>query len=259
MVEFKSHKPGTFCWVDLATSAPEEAKKFYNALFGWEAEDEPAGEGMVYTMLKIKGKPVAALYKMNPEMQKMNIPPHWTSYFTVENADETMEKATKAGGKPVMEVFDVGDNGRMALFSDSVGAHLAAWQPKESIGASYKYIPGAIAWAEHGSGDPEKAIPFYESVFGWSSKTQKYGEGDYTTFFLGEEMVAGMYKMPADMKGVPPHWLPYFSTADIAQNIETIEKNGGKIIMPKTNFEGVGDVVIFSDPQGAVSGIVQPA
>ncbi len=37
------YEPGTFCWVDLATTDPASAKTFYGELFGREAEDMPAG------------------------------------------------------------------------------------------------------------------------------------------------------------------------------------------------------------------------
>ncbi len=30
------HAPGTFSWVDLATSDREGAKSFYGGLFGWD-------------------------------------------------------------------------------------------------------------------------------------------------------------------------------------------------------------------------------
>lgn len=30
-----SHAPGTFAWVDLRTTDPADAKRFYAELFGW--------------------------------------------------------------------------------------------------------------------------------------------------------------------------------------------------------------------------------
>ena len=49
------YEPGTFCWVDLATTDPAGAKAFYGELFGWEAEDIPVGEAGAYTMLRLDG------------------------------------------------------------------------------------------------------------------------------------------------------------------------------------------------------------
>ena len=42
-----SYEPGTFCWVDLATTDPEGAKTFYGELFGWEASDAGDGTAML--------------------------------------------------------------------------------------------------------------------------------------------------------------------------------------------------------------------
>ncbi|NER82149.1 MAG: hypothetical protein F6K42_21830, partial [Leptolyngbya sp. SIO1D8] len=64
MAEFTSYEPGTFCWVDLATTDAEKAKKFYGELFGWGATDVLNEEGMTYTMLEKAGKNVCALYQM---------------------------------------------------------------------------------------------------------------------------------------------------------------------------------------------------
>ena len=63
------YEPGTFCWVDLATTDPEGAKAFYSALFGWNAVDMPVGDGSVYTLLRLNGDDVAALSEMQPDMR----------------------------------------------------------------------------------------------------------------------------------------------------------------------------------------------
>lgn len=43
MEEIKQHSPGTFSWIDLATTNLDAAKKFYSELFGLKAVDTPAG------------------------------------------------------------------------------------------------------------------------------------------------------------------------------------------------------------------------
>lgn len=35
MPEVTSYEPGTFCWVELATTDPKKAKSFYASLFAW--------------------------------------------------------------------------------------------------------------------------------------------------------------------------------------------------------------------------------
>ena len=49
MGERTSYAPGTFCWVGLATSDPAAAERFYMGLFGWDAEELPAGPVGTFT------------------------------------------------------------------------------------------------------------------------------------------------------------------------------------------------------------------
>ena len=96
MQETEKYKPGTFCWVELATTDGDAAKKFYTELFGWTGNDMPVGPGMTYTILLLdgqEGKDVGALFQMTPEMTAQGIPPNWLSYVSVTNADESAAKA----------------------------------------------------------------------------------------------------------------------------------------------------------------------
>ena len=108
MPEVTSHAPGSFCWIELGTSDPDAAKKFYSGLFGWEAQDTPAGPDMIYTMLTIRGLDIGAMYKLGEEESKHGVPPHWNTYVAVGSADEAARKAASLGGTVVMEAFDVG-------------------------------------------------------------------------------------------------------------------------------------------------------
>ncbi len=257
MQEYTNHKPGTFCWVDLSTTDTDGAKKFYSAVFGWEIQDIPVGEGMVYTMLNIKGKAVAALAEMQPEQRQMGLPPFWLSYIAVEDAAETIAKVKGAGGSVMAEAFDVMEEGRMGLFADPEGAVTGIWQAKNHIGSSYKNVPNSLCWVEHGSHNPEPTLPFYKKVFDWNPETKDMGGMKYTTFFIGEEMAGGLYVMDDTMKDIPSHWLPYFLVDNIDTAISKITGLGGQIIMPKMFAEGVGHFSVFRDPQGAVAGLVQ--
>lgn len=77
-----SYEPGTFSWVDLTTTDTGGAKRFYCDLFGWEAEDMPAGGGAMYTMLRLRGQDVAALSEQREDERSHAVPAHWNSYVT---------------------------------------------------------------------------------------------------------------------------------------------------------------------------------
>ncbi len=103
------YEPGTFCWVDLATTDPAGAKAFYGELFGWEVEDMPAGEGATYTMARLDGDYVCGLYEMDAAQREQGVAPHWFSYVSVESADAAVSRARELGGTVYGEAFDVLD------------------------------------------------------------------------------------------------------------------------------------------------------
>jgi hypothetical protein len=146
MVEKSKHDPGTFCWVELATSDGAAAKKFYTSLFGWTVDDVPGGGG-IYTMLQKNGKDAGALYQLGPEQQ--GVPPHWNSYVCVQSADGTAAVAKKLGGNIIMEPFDIMEHGRMAVVQDPTGAVFSLWQPKGHIGAQVVNEPAWPIFGDH--------------------------------------------------------------------------------------------------------------
>jgi predicted enzyme related to lactoylglutathione lyase len=256
MTEMTEYKPGTFSWIDLATTDADGAKKFYQKLFGWSTTDNPAGPDMVYTMAELGGKPVAALYQQGAEQQSQGIPPHWLSYVTVANAAETAEKAKSLGGNVLMDAFDVMEAGRMALIQDPTGATFAIWQPQQHIGAHLVNEYGALIWNELATTDKNVATDFYTKLFGWSSQTQEMPSGPYTSFMNGESMAAGMLEMTEEWGNIPPHWMVYFGTDDCDATVATAKELGGTILVDPTDIPSVGRFAVLQDPQGAAFSVI---
>src|SRR6187549_3004885 len=99
--------PGVPCWVDTSQPDPEAAVDFYTGLFGWECEDTmPPGSEGKYFIARLRGGDVAAVGSI-PE----GAPPiaMWNTYIWVESADQTAAKVRDAGGRVLMEPFDVTD------------------------------------------------------------------------------------------------------------------------------------------------------
>jgi len=253
------HEHGMFSWTDLSTSDPAAAKKFYGALFGWASEDMPAGPGMVYTMCKLNGSDAAAITQQRDDEKSGGVPPHWNAYITVDNVDERTKKAQSAGGKVLMQPFDVMDVGRMSVVADPTGAALCLWQAKKHIGAQITGDPGSICWAELMTTNVDTAGKFYTSVFGWKAEPQSQVPGmNYTVFKLGDAPVTGMMPNPKDMQKVPPFWLCYFATANCDATAKKAKELGGKLIVEPTDIPQVGRFAVIADPQGAGFGILQP-
>lgn len=124
---------GEFCWNELMTSDTAKAKEFYSGLFGWESTDMDMGE-MTYTLFKHKSSEEKGLGGMMqiPAEHKGQIPPHWMSYVSVTDVDESLKKAQSLGAKVLVPVTPVSDFGRFAVIQDPQGASIALWQNLKS-------------------------------------------------------------------------------------------------------------------------------
>jgi uncharacterized protein len=252
MGERTSHPPGTISWTDLATSDQEGAKQFYAGMFGWEYEDMPAGEGVVYTMAKVRGRTVAAIAPQQAEEAAQGVPPHWNVYVTVEDVDATAQKVGEAGGQLFAGPFDVFDAGRMAVLADPAGAALCLWQPGTNIGAELVNAPGAMTWADCASTDPAAAQAFYATLLGWRFD-QMSEEPPYWVIFNGERSQGGMTVPPP---GVPSNWFPYFGAIGIEETMQIAESFGGKPFLGPIEVPN-GRFALIQDPQGAPFAILE--
>ncbi|RMD97000.1 MAG: VOC family protein [Calditrichaeota bacterium] len=257
MSEIHKHTPNTFCWVELATSDALAGKDFYSSLFGWQTHEAPMEGGDPYIMLQLRGKDIGAMYQLIPQQREQGVPPHWLSYISVENADETAERAKSLGGKVVMGPMDVFDAGRMAMLQDPFGATFAIWQPNQHPGAGVINEPGTFCWQELATPDKQAASQFYTGLFNWTPNVQKMGETEYTSFMVGKQPAAGMWELSGEYANIPPHWMVYFAVQNCDEAVEKARNLGAKIANPPTDIPGVGRFSVIQDPQDALFSIIQ--
>jgi hypothetical protein len=256
----ESYAPGTFSWVELATSDGEAAKRFYGELFGWDYDDRDMGGGATYAMATRDGHHVGALY------QSDQAPPHWNSYITVKSADDTARHVADTGGEVISEAFDVFDAGRMAVLKDPQGAVFSVWEPKEHIGAGLVNEPGALTWNDLMTSDVQGAVKFYSDLFGWEAAAvtpegrpedehADPQEAERVSIRNEERLNGGIAKLPEGMGEAPPHWIVYFSVEDADAAARKIDELGGKIVVGPLEVPA-GKLAMAQDPQGALFGIV---
>lgn len=254
MAETVEFPPGAFCWVDLATTDPEAAKRFYGELFGWEAEDLAVGEGTTYTMWRLRGAAVAAVSAQMDDERGAGIPPHWSSYVSVESADEAAARARSLGAHVHMDPFDVMDAGRMSIVTDPQGAVFVLWEGRRHKGAEVINEPGSLVWNHLLTHDPPAAAEFYSSLLGWS--TEPAGDGS-TLVRAGELLYGGIGELPPGEGGeMPPNWAVFFTVEDIAAACERVGALGGAVLQPPSRI-GWGTIAVVADPQGAAFGIFE--
>src|ERR1700752_3496679 len=113
MPERDGYMPGVPCWIDTSQPDPDAAADFYRGLFGWELEDVmPAESEGKYLIARLGGGDVAAVASIPEGAPPMAV---WNTYIWVESADQTAAQVRAAGGKVLMEPFDVMNAGRMAV------------------------------------------------------------------------------------------------------------------------------------------------
>jgi uncharacterized protein len=248
MPEMTRYEHGVPSWVDMGTHDLSAAVRFYSELFGWEGQDmgEEAGH---YTIVSKAGKQVAAI---GPAQDPG--PPRWTTYINVDDADEVARKAGSAGAKVIVAPMDVMSAGRMAIFMDTTGAVIAAWQPGQHTGAQLVNEAGAFIWSELTTSDVAKSKAFYSEVFGWG-----WGGGDdYAEAQVAGRTIAGLMPRRADMPAdMPDNWLVYFGAANVDADVRKATDLGASVIAGPADIPGTGRFAVFTDPQGAAFALFQ--
>lgn len=121
------NEPGAMTWNELATRGVDKAMPFYQELVGW-SWNPMEGSPTPYHLATMGERQIAGAMDMD-EVWPAEVPPHWDVYFSVEDADKSLAKAEKLGGKSMAGPIDVPDVGRIYMISDPQGASLYIMQP----------------------------------------------------------------------------------------------------------------------------------
>jgi len=259
MATTTQHAPGSFCWIELATTDQSAARAFYSKLFDWEPSETPMAEGTTYTIFRNGGRDAAALHQMRSEHYPPGTPAHWLAYLAVENADQTAGRVKASGGQVLQEPFDVMESGRMALCKDPIGATFALWQSAKHSGLGVTGEPGSLSWCQLNApmSGADKAKGFYGGAFGWGFRDDPMPMGAaYTTWMAGSERRGGMMPMPPGGDHAA-HWLAYFGSANVDATATRAKELGAALMVPPTDIPGVGRFAVIQDPQGAFFAVVK--
>ena len=246
-------RAGEFCWFNMLTPAPAEAREFYSKLLGWTYVELP-GMGHI---VQVGGRDVGGLWDLAGPNTPPGTPAHIGVMVKVESADATGEKVASLGGK-ALPAFDVMDKGRMAVCFDPNGGQFDVWEPKASPGTDVDAtLAGAPSWIETMTTDAKRATPFYSGLFGWTFEVMNTTGLEYTIFKLGPEPVAGMLQITPEMGKVPSHWLTYFTVTDVEKSVKEAVELGSKLCMTMKEAPGVGRFCMLTSPQGVSFYLIQ--
>ena len=246
---------GTSTWLDLSITDTEAAKAFYSGLFGWEFED--LGESMNhYHLIRNDGALVGGLMNVSGMTCPAGdpLPPEWSVYLAVDDADARTAKATEAGGTVIVPPDAISDAGRMSVVLDATGAPIGLWQAGTLEGYEFTGTPGSPVWFELMTHRYDEAAAFYTEVFDAQlvpmAEEMSGPDFRYATNGAGESASWGLCDatrmMPEDATG----WRIYLGVDSSAAAIARVEELGGSVLdgpMPSP----FGTVATIADPEGA--------
>jgi predicted enzyme related to lactoylglutathione lyase len=240
---------GKFVWHEQVSSDPVQAQEFYSQLFGWGTEVFKPGE-VDYAMISVDGRAHGGYGRALEGAP----PPHWLSHVRVDDLDETIEKAKRAGGDLAAGPFDMSEVGRIGILEDPQGAFISAYQPAEEGPPS----EGVFVWDELGTTDVDAAQRFYEAVFGWTTTDMGPEYGGYRIFGAegAERGVGGVMALPD--ASIPPLWQPYVAVDDPDRIVAQAKELGASVVVEPMDVPNVGRLAVLRDPQGAGFGIIRP-
>src|SRR5262249_9556630 len=152
-------------------------------------------------ILSNQGEEAAILYRQTEMARAAGVPPHWTTFISVEDADATAARAARLGGTAVFrEAFDVLDAGRVAAVRDPTGGDVSLWEPCSRMGATVVDQVGAMCWNELATTDVGSAKRFFGELVGWTYDT----DAGYTTITNAGRRIGGIRSQTeAEQAGEP--------------------------------------------------------
>jgi hypothetical protein len=244
-----TYTPGKFVWRELFTKDVEGAKRFYAAMFGWNAVERPMGPDWSYTLWMLGDKQVGGMMDIGdlpPELG--TIPPHWAVSVSVPDVDAAVRAAEAEGGRALSPCKDIPQVGRFAVVQDPEGAVLNVFHSANGDPADTRPQDHEFCWENLSSTDPARVLGFYQKVVGWSAAPM----GDATVFSrqAGDETV-GVASVGQAPEGSRSYWAPFVGVKAIAPYLAKCQDLGGKVLVDRTPIPDVGAFAVVEDPTGA--------
>jgi len=164
-----------------------------------------------------------------------------------------------------MPPFDIPDIGRVAMVSDPEGAPFYIMKPtppaSDPHGRSDVFSvdePQHVRWNELSTTDPEGALNFYRTQFGWGQEgDMDMGDmGKYRFIQQGSTTVGAVMRKPPQLP--VSMWTYYIGVDDIDRAAEAVKSGGGQILHGPMEIPGGEFSLNGMDPQGAPFGLVGP-
>ena len=121
-------------------------------------------------------------------------------------------------------------------------------------------MPRVVHFEIHAA-DPERAVNFYQTLFGWSFQKWE-GPMDYWLVTTGPNdqpgINGGLVRRQGEIDGQAV--IAYVCTVDVENldaSVQTALDNGGQIALPKMPIPGMGWLAYCKDTEGNIFGMMQ--
>ncbi len=261
-----ARSPGGFIWYELMSFDPPAAKRFYDAVVGWDIAIDPVAPGIDYRMIgRSDGGNAGGVLTLTEEMQAGGARPCWIGYLHAAGVDAAAAAIVADGGTATRSPWDQPGVGRLAMVTDPSGAPFYLMDPLPPAGqpdaASDVFSvdrPQHVRWNELWTSDPSGAVDFYTRHFGWVQ------EGDMDMGAMGKYQFvhhdgAMIGAIMPQMPDVPRSmWNFYIGVDDIDRAAAAVTSGGGQVVNGPMEIPG-GDYALNAvDPEGAHIGFVGP-
>ena len=257
---------GSFIWYELITPDPAAAKRFYDAVVGWDIATESVSPDTEYRMIgRSDGGNAGGVLTSTDEMMSNGARPVWLGYLFTKDVDAAVEAIVADGGSAMMPPWDQPGVGRLAMVTDPDGAPFYLMDPLPPEGQPDAVSdvfsvdkPQHVRWNELSADDSDRAIAFYAQHFGWGQEgSMPMGEmGDYKFLQHGGVSIGAVMPRPPQMSRAA--WTFYIGVDDIDRAGAAITEGGGQIISGPHEIPGGEFSIDAFDPAGAHFGLVGP-
>ena len=251
---------GTPIWYELVTRNADAAASFYETVIGWSVGPRPEGD-MDYRMIgTADGSDVGGLVELAASDDAVD-DAGWRFYIGVDDVDATAATITSAGGSVAIPPFDFPGVGRMAFVADPQGIpfFIMRGASDDDSTAWDRTGMGKCNWNELATPDQASASAFYAEAFGWTYPDRMTMPGEMGDYVFVEAAGARIGATMTAMKdGPPPKWQFYFRAPDIEDAAAKVAANGGTVVMGPHEVPGGDRIIVATDPEGTIFGVVGP-
>lgn len=238
MTKFEKYDDGKPCWFDQMVDTQQQREdliKFYDSLFGWQAEVGPEETGY-YTTIHHDGNAIFGLANHSGSTGL------FTLYFATRDINASIAKAGELGAQIFMPPMQVYEHGHMALAQDPSGVTHGFWQAIEFTGFGRLFEANAPSWFDHNSQNWQAASDYYAKLLNMTIMTPHPGGA---ILHRGDEWIASVSQQ--DDAAISPHWRPVFMVPDMPATRAKAKKIGATIVVEEQQVPG-SVISVIKDP-----------